>query len=285
MKPANIFVAGEGDLSQCTVKLGDFGIAKMVEGTTGQANSTVGTPSYLSPEICKNNPYGVKADVWSLGVVLYEMTCLKVPFQASNLPAMALQICTMDYKPLPEEFSSDLHALVHQLLQKDPLRRPAMSAVVDEPFVKGFMPELHDISGLLPTGWLPPKLPGIEAEMPEGEGSGFYETIDWDHRRRKRRGRPPLDGQDALEGGYVRSPARHANRRRDEAQASPESHGAMPLPSTSVFTRPGARSVSPTGSNSVPVPAGLRTSGSAPSLPPLPPVMAHQARRGRISNF
>eukprot|EP00438_Fugacium_kawagutii_P019584 Skav228168 [mRNA] locus=scaffold439:494073:498021:+ [translate_table: standard] len=137
----------------------DFGIAKMVEGTTGQANSTVGTPSYLSPEICKNNPYGMKADVWSLGVVLYEMSCLKVPFQASNLPAMALQICTMDFKPLPEDFSSDLHALVNQLLQKaslsdggsddlmannrrnaeaseDPLRRPAMAAVVEEPFVK-----------------------------------------------------------------------------------------------------------------------------------------------------
>lgn len=285
LKPANIFIAGEGDLSCCTVKLGDFGIAKMVEGTMGQANSTVGTPSYLSPEICKNNPYGVKADVWSLGVVLYEMSCLKVPFQASNLPAMALQICTMDFKPLPEDFSSDLHALVNQLLQKDPLRRPAMSAVVEEPFVKAFMAEFPETSSLPSGGWLPPKLPGIEAEMLEGEGSssGFHE-IDWDHRRRKRRGRPPfIDGQEP-DGGYVRSPARYAHRRREEAQSSPESHGAMPLPSTSVFTRPGARSVSPTGSNSVPVPAGMRTSGSAPSLPPLPPLMA-QSRRGRISNF
>lgn len=158
LKPANIFIAGEGDLSCCTVKLGDFGIAKMVEGTMGQANSTVGTPSYLSPEICKNNPYGVKADVWSLGVVLYEMSCLKVPFQASNLPAMALQICTMDFKPLPEDFSSDLHALVNQLLQKDPLRRPAMSAVVDEPFVKAFMAEFPETLSLPSGGWLPPKL-------------------------------------------------------------------------------------------------------------------------------
>ncbi|CAJ1445351.1 unnamed protein product, partial [Effrenium voratum] len=65
VKPANVFIAGDSrsqsDLSLCTVKLGDFGIAKMVEGTMGQANSTVGTPSYLSPEICKNNPYGFKA--------------------------------------------------------------------------------------------------------------------------------------------------------------------------------------------------------------------------------
>ena len=52
LKPANVFIVGKGDLSTCTVKLGDFGIAKMLEGTTCQAHSTVGTPSYLSPEIC-----------------------------------------------------------------------------------------------------------------------------------------------------------------------------------------------------------------------------------------
>ncbi|CAJ1349432.1 unnamed protein product [Effrenium voratum] len=249
VKPANVFIAGDSrsqsDLSLCTVKLGDFGIAKMVEGTMGQANSTVGTPSYLSPEICKNNPYGFKADVWSLGVVLYEMICLKVPFQASNLPAMALQICTVDPKPLPEEFSSDLHALVHQLLQKDPLKRPAMSAVVDEPFVKGFMPELDattsSLPSSLPSGWQS-KLPGIEAEADAlGDSSGFHE-IEWDPRRRgKRRGRPPLMEDE----GYVRSPARHSNRRRDEAEpkAKDTSQAAAEVVQASKQTLPEASEV------------------------------------------
>jgi len=155
VKPANVFISGEGELGHCTVKLGDFGIAKMIEGT-GQANSTVGTPSYLSPEMCKNNPYGMKADVWSLGVAWYEMACLKVPFSASNLPAMALLICTSDPKPLPEDYSPKLQSLVLWLLQKDPVKRPAMSAVVDEPSVKAALPEPES-----PRGWLQ-RLPGIE---------------------------------------------------------------------------------------------------------------------------
>lgn len=140
LKPANIFIVGEAqDLSECTIKLGDFGIAKMIDGTMGQANSTVGTPSYLSPEICKNNPYGMKADIWSLGVVLYELTCLKVPFHAGNLPAMALMICTSEQKAVPEEYSTGLAELVKCLLYKDPTKRPVVSALLALPYVQGFI--------------------------------------------------------------------------------------------------------------------------------------------------
>lgn len=294
VKPANVFIAGEGELGQCTVKLGDFGIAKMIEGT-GQANSTVGTPSYLSPEMCKNNPYGMKADVWSLGVAWYEMVCLKVPFSASNLPAMALLICTSDPKPLPEEYSPEIQALIFSLLQKDPVKRPAMSAVVEEPSVKAAMPEPLES----PRGWLR-RLPEID-ETPLAESLGGPEDDHGnDHRRLrgKRRCRANwIEGQEPLDGGYVRSPVRHANRRNPEAQASPDSHSSTPLPlTTPALSRPGARSVSPARSaaggaggagGSVPVPLGMRTSGSAPSLPPLPPLM-NQSRgsvRSRISIF
>jgi len=141
LKPANVFIVGEGDLSTSTVKLGDFGIAKMLEGTTCQAHSTVGTPSYLSPEICKNNPYGTKSDVWSLGVVLYELAVLKVPFQAGNLPAMALMICTNEPKPLPDGFSEPLEKLVRALLQKDPSKRPPVGDVLHSSFVQTFLSE------------------------------------------------------------------------------------------------------------------------------------------------
>lgn len=147
LKPANIFLCGEGDLSELTVKLGDFGIAKMIDGTLGQANSTVGTPSYLSPELCKNNPYGMKADIWSLGVVLYELTCLKVPFHAGNLPAMALMICTSEPKPISEEYSPCLADLVKLLLQKDPAKRPHVAAVLSLLYVQGFVTDAGDSGG------------------------------------------------------------------------------------------------------------------------------------------
>merc|ERR1719162_727579 len=141
LKPANVFIVGEGDLAECLFKLGDFGIAKMLEGTTCQAHSTVGTPSYLSPEICKNNPYGTKSDIWSLGVVLYELAVLKVPFQAGNLPAMALMICTKEPMPLPEPFSEQIQSLVKAMLQKDPAKRPPVSDVLHSSFVQTFLSE------------------------------------------------------------------------------------------------------------------------------------------------
>jgi len=141
LKPPNIFVVGEGELGTCALKLGDFGIAKLIDSTLGQVNSTVGTPSYLSPEICKNHPYGIKADVWSLGVVLYELACLKVPFHAGNLPAMALMICTSEPKPVPDEYGSELSVLVKALLQKEPNNRPMVSAVLQRPYVRGYLPD------------------------------------------------------------------------------------------------------------------------------------------------
>ncbi|VDN10847.1 unnamed protein product [Dibothriocephalus latus] len=59
------------------VKLGDFGIAKVLNSTLDLARTCIGTPYYLSPEICENKPYNNKSDIWALGCVLYELTTLK----------------------------------------------------------------------------------------------------------------------------------------------------------------------------------------------------------------
>ena len=61
------------------MKLGDFGIAKILKGTLDLARTCIGTPYYLSPEICENKPYNNKSDIWALGCVLYELTTLKHP--------------------------------------------------------------------------------------------------------------------------------------------------------------------------------------------------------------
>lgn len=73
-------------------KLGDFGIARILDHTKAVAKTMVGTPYYISPEIVDNKPYSFKTDIWSLGVILYEMCTLSVPFDANSLPALARKI-------------------------------------------------------------------------------------------------------------------------------------------------------------------------------------------------
>ena len=76
IKPQNIFMSARDIL-----KLGDFGISKDL-GTTTLAKTYLGTPYYMAPEICQGARYGKKADIWALGVTLYEMATNNKPFQA-----------------------------------------------------------------------------------------------------------------------------------------------------------------------------------------------------------
>ena len=71
LKSANIFLTANK-----TIKIGDFGISKVLDNTS--AKTFVGTPYYLSPEVCENRPYDFKSDLWSLGCILYEMCTLNV---------------------------------------------------------------------------------------------------------------------------------------------------------------------------------------------------------------
>jgi len=74
------------------IKLGDFGIARVLSDTKSKAKTVVGTPYYLSPEIIKSEPYSFKSDIWSLGVLLYEMCALTPPFNAQSLHQLAQKI-------------------------------------------------------------------------------------------------------------------------------------------------------------------------------------------------
>lgn len=70
------------------VKLGDFGIARVLNSDTEMARTVIGTPYYLSPELCEDRPYNRKSDVWALGCVLYELCTLKRAFDGNSLPAL-----------------------------------------------------------------------------------------------------------------------------------------------------------------------------------------------------
>ena len=98
------------------VKLGDFGIAKNFQNTMDKAKTMVGTPYYLSPEILENKPYDAKSDIWSLGVLLYEMMTFKMPFNANSLPSLSLKIIRGYYQSPPSSYSIELIDLVKRCL-------------------------------------------------------------------------------------------------------------------------------------------------------------------------
>lgn len=89
----------------------------------------LGTPFYLSPEICEGKKYAKKSDVWSLGCILYELTTLKRAFNGRNLPALVLKILRGTYPPIPSQYSKDLQSLIDRMLQQDPAQRPSISQV------------------------------------------------------------------------------------------------------------------------------------------------------------
>ncbi|XP_075707877.1 serine/threonine-protein kinase Nek5 isoform X2 [Rhinoderma darwinii] len=132
IKAQNIFLTNNGTLA----KLGDFGIARMLNNTMELARTCVGTPYYLSPEICENRPYNNKTDVWSLGCVLYELCTLKHPFESDNLRQLVLKICRGRYLAVSSKYSYDLRALISQLFKISPRDRPSVTSILKKPFLE-----------------------------------------------------------------------------------------------------------------------------------------------------
>ena len=131
IKSQNIFLMKNGQ-----VKLGDFGIAKCLNHTIDKAKTYVGTPYYLSPEIINSQPYDFKSDIWSLGVLLYEMCALKMPFDASNLPQLYIKIINCNYPPLNNIYSDDLKKLVKSMLNETSMKRPNITEILNYPIIK-----------------------------------------------------------------------------------------------------------------------------------------------------
>ena len=112
LKGQNIFLTQRG-----FVKIGDLGIAKVLNATLQKARTCVGTPYYLSPEIVQSQPYTFSTDVWSMGVMLYEMAALRPPFDAPSLHMLSMKIVRGAFTPISTNFSQGLRNLVTQCLQ------------------------------------------------------------------------------------------------------------------------------------------------------------------------
>src|SRR5882672_361787 len=124
IKPSNIMITHEG-----TVKVADFGLAKSLRLPGAESRVIAGTPEYLSPEQGLGQKADIRSDIYSLGIVLYELAAGRHPFkEAQSSVAMIYQHVHTDPPPLETldpKLPAGLRALIHRCLQKDPRERYA----------------------------------------------------------------------------------------------------------------------------------------------------------------
>lgn len=125
IKPDNVFLE-----DGYSVKLGDFGLAKILDQDHFLANTYVGTPYYMSPEVLMDKPYTMQSDIWSLGCVIYELCALHPPFQAKSHLQLSQKIRDGVFNPLPDCYSSTLQKTIAACLNVNPVNRPTTATLL-----------------------------------------------------------------------------------------------------------------------------------------------------------
>lgn len=120
IKPANILITGDG-----RVKLTDFGIARLNTSNLTHAGQLLGTPNYMAPEQIRGLDVDHRADIFSLGVVLYEMLCRQKPFRGDNLTMVTHRIVHESFTPI-EEYAAELPAELNPLLERALAKKPEL---------------------------------------------------------------------------------------------------------------------------------------------------------------
>jgi len=131
LKSQNIFLSASG-----RVKLGDFGISKVLEATDCFARTSIGTPYYLAPEICQQRPYSWSADIWAIGCILYELCMLRVPFDAQNFKQLCDRITRGPSPKISGSYSPELRDMCFGMLDREPRRRPTAADLLQHPVVQ-----------------------------------------------------------------------------------------------------------------------------------------------------
>mmetsp|Transcript_137529 Transcript_137529/g.343143 ORF Transcript_137529/g.343143 Transcript_137529/m.343143 type:complete len:527 (-) Transcript_137529:79-1659(-) len=137
LKSGNFFLSKSGNL-----KMGDFGIAKVLSCTAACAKTQIGTPYYLSPEVCSEKPYTWPSDIWAMGCILYELCALKVPFDAPNISGLVQKICRGPTPSIPAGYSDFMSQLCRDMLNRIPTSRPSAENILQRPQIQAIVKQM-----------------------------------------------------------------------------------------------------------------------------------------------
>lgn len=131
VKTPNIFLTDDWQ-----TKLGDLGLAKVLERPNAKAVTFCGSPYYMSPEIFSCKPYDEKSDIWALAVIVYEMSTLERPFDAMLMHQLVFKIVHGGLPPMPKDYDPALTQVLSSMMQKDPAKRPTADDLVNNDLFK-----------------------------------------------------------------------------------------------------------------------------------------------------
>ncbi|XP_060714322.1 serine/threonine-protein kinase Nek4 isoform X1 [Tachysurus vachellii] len=131
LKTQNIFLTKTN-----IIKVGDLGIARVLENQNDMASTLIGTPYYMSPELFSNKPYNYKSDVWALGCCVYEMATLKHAFNAKDMNSLVYRIVEGKLPQMPGKYDPQLGELIKRMLCKRPDDRPDVKHILRQPYIK-----------------------------------------------------------------------------------------------------------------------------------------------------
>uniref|UniRef100_A0A2N9HFU5 mitogen-activated protein kinase kinase n=1 Tax=Fagus sylvatica TaxID=28930 RepID=A0A2N9HFU5_FAGSY len=138
LKPSNLLINHRGE-----VKITDFGVSAIMDSTSGQANTFLGTYNYMSPERIVGGKYNAKSDIWSMGLLLLECATGQFPYSPSEQGGAwanfyeLMEAIVEKPPPLPpsDQFSSEFCSFISACVRKEPKDRPSAHELMTHPFI------------------------------------------------------------------------------------------------------------------------------------------------------
>jgi NIMA (never in mitosis gene a)-related kinase len=195
LKTMNVMIVR--DERRFIVKIADLGVSRQISEDTMMLQTFYGTPLYLSPELVENKAYNEKTDIWSLGIILYELCSLKHPFMSNTLIGLAKRIVAGTYEPIPREYSHNLSRCLKWMMKPEFGKRPNCVQLIQ-----------YAEKCVTPPGypWADAADGGSNAGASKGVyGKGKLQILVDDDRkpRDKNRGENKHEGEDDLADGWA----------------------------------------------------------------------------------